>query len=134
MPEESPFSLIETLKKIGEELKGEEKADISQKVSKPEETPPKEEKEKKTSEEVKIESEILSQDWQEEIKNERQKLEKVYREVEDLRRKIQRRLDRIKRLEVEFLRVRNELTHFDQIKKEDQILLEEINKYFKKSE
>lgn len=161
MPEESS-PLIEALKKAGEELKETEKTATSRKVSKPKEpslkdynppttrgarvereggggvgVPPKgraPEKEKTDLAEVKVENEILSQDWLKEITNERQKLEQAYKEVENLRREIQQRLDRMRNLEANFSRVKNELTHFQQIKKENQAFLEEIKNILRKED
>ena len=82
-------------------------------------------------EEVKVENEILARDWLKEITNERQKLEQAYKEAENLRRKIQQKLDRMKNLEINFSKVKNELTHFQQIKKENQTFLEEIKNMLK---
>ena len=84
------------------------------------------------AEEVKVENEILTRDWISEIIAERQKFEKVYGEIESLRRKTQQRLERIKNLEANFSRVKNELTHFQQLKKENQAFLEEIKNMLKK--
>lgn len=127
MPE-SPF--IEELKKAGEEIKKAGRT-VPPKVGKPSNPLEVEEKEKTDLEELRGEKEIISLDWQKEIINERQKLEKAYQEVEGLRRKIQQRLDRIRRLEADFTRVKNEISHFQQTQKGNQAFLEEIKNILK---
>ena len=129
-PQNSKF--LEDLQKASEEI--EVGFQRKKPISRPDSSPLKEqvpEKAKTDLAEVKVEDEILARDWLKEITNERQKLEQAYKEAENLRRKIQQRLDRMRNLETNFSKVKNELAHFPQIKKENQAFLEEIKNMLK---
>ena len=73
----------------------------------------------------------FSQNWKKEILNEKQKLEKVYKEIQDWQRKIQERLKLIKEIEEQGAKINEGLHKFQQkivlIKKENKATLFQIN-------
>ena len=77
---------------------------------------------------------LSHQDWLKEISDERQRLEKIYKEIENRQRKVQERLAIVKELEEQSQRINKELKDLQQkivlVKKENNTIFYQIkNEY-----
>lgn len=136
-------NIVEELKAAGEELKKVERGKVlkfeeskDSEVSREKESSDQNPVEKSASAEPQKPAESSPPGWvsfqlyQKEIDNERQKLEKTYKEVEDWQRKIQERLGLIKELADQNEKINKELEKFQQkivlIRKENDTFLFQI--------